>query len=301
MARRLNEQDKAAILQAKSKTDSTLDNGATHTQMRYLARVYTATGLERFKDGFLRGLDYLLAAQYRNGGWPQFYPSQGNPKYSRYITFNDGAMIGAARLLRDVAEQKPEYAFVDQARRGKTQQSVNKGIECILKTQIVVDGRRTAWCQQHDDKTLKPRDARTYEKASITGSDSADIVRFLMDIRNPNSRVIDAVQSAVAWFDAVKLGGIKVVRKPDGSEKGYDVVVVEDPNAPPIWARFYDIRTNRPIFCGRDGRVKYSLAEIEHERRTGYSWYGSWPRELLTRDYGTWQKKWVSDINVLHD
>ena len=42
--------------------------------MRYLARVYNGTGYERFKESFLRGIDYLLEAQYDNGGWPQYYP-----------------------------------------------------------------------------------------------------------------------------------------------------------------------------------------------------------------------------------
>src|SRR6516225_5140002 len=53
---------------------STIDNDATYTQMRYLARVYAATQEARFADAFSKGLGYLLKAQYANGGWPQFYP-----------------------------------------------------------------------------------------------------------------------------------------------------------------------------------------------------------------------------------
>jgi hypothetical protein len=49
MASVLNERDKAELRKAKIKNDSTLDNGATRTQMRYLAIVYQATGIERFK------------------------------------------------------------------------------------------------------------------------------------------------------------------------------------------------------------------------------------------------------------
>src|SRR6476469_1368789 len=53
---------------------ATIDNDSTYTQMRYLARVYTATKQERFAASFRKGFEYLLKAQYANGGWPQFYP-----------------------------------------------------------------------------------------------------------------------------------------------------------------------------------------------------------------------------------
>ncbi len=298
MARILSEQDKAKLRKAKSRKDSTLDNGATHTQIRYLAKVYYATRLEHFRQALLRGIDYLLEAQYANGGWPQTYP--GLRGYSKFITFNDGAMIGAMSVLRDIAEKKPEYVFVDEVRRQKANNAVQKGIECILKCQIVVNGKKTAWCAQHDEKTFIARKARSYELPSISGSESVGVVRFLMSIDNPAPEIIEAVQSAVAWFDHVKLTGIRQINKPDSSlERGYDKVIIKDVTAPPIWARFYQIGTNRPIFCGRDGKIKYHMAEIEHERRTGYSWYSYGPAGLLDKDYPAWQKKWAPEKGLL--
>ena len=297
MAAVLSEEDKAALLRDKNKGNSTIDNGATHTQIRYLAKVFSGTRLERFKQGFLKGVDYLLDAQYDNGGWPQRYPLLSG--YSRRITFNDNAMIGVMSLLRDIAEKRSDYTFVDEGRRGKAKEAVLKGVECTLKCQIVVDGKRTAWCQQHDEKSFEPKSARSYEKISICGSESVGIVRFLMSIDNPNKEIIDSIQSAVAWFDHVKLTGIRQVNKPDDSERGNDKVIIKDATAPPIWARFYEIGTNRPIFCGRDGKIKYTMAEIEHERRTGYSWYGRGPADLLDKDYPAWQKKWAPRKNVL--
>jgi PelA/Pel-15E family pectate lyase len=299
MARVLSEKDKTQLRKDKNKKDSILDNGATHTQMRYLARVYDATKLERFKKAFLEAVDYLLRAQYPNGGWPQRYPNPSG--YSRYITFNDVAMIGAMTVLRDIAEKKPPYTLVDEQRRKKAEKAVQKGIECILKCQIIVGGKRTAWCQQHDEKTFEPRPARIYEKISICGGESVGVVRFLMSIDNPTEEIVEAIQSAVAWFDRVKLTGIRQINKPNESGRGYDKVIIRDATAPPIWARFYQIGTNRPIFCGRDGIIKSSLAEIEHERRTGYSWYGYGPATLLAKDYPAWQKKWAPRENVLRN
>jgi len=65
----------------------------------------------------------------------------------------------------------------------------------------------------------------------------------------------------------------------------------QDPAAPPLWARFYQIGTDTPIFSGRDGVIRRNLADIEHERRTNDAWYGDWPAELLQRDYPAWKAR----------
>ncbi|HQR34373.1 MAG TPA: pectate lyase, partial [Blastocatellia bacterium] len=254
----------------------------------------------RFKAAFLKGLDFIFKAQYDNGGWPQFYPYPSG--YQKHITYNDDAMVGLLSLLREVSRKAPAYAFVDEIRRAKAGLAVKKGIECILKTQIVTDGNRTVWCAQHDETTFAPASARSYEKISLSGSESVGIVRFLMSVEKPDARMIDAVQSAIAWFQQTKLTGIRYFNKPNASlPGGYDRVIEPDANASPLWARFYEIGTNRPIFCGRDGVIKYSLAEIEHERRSGYRWYVDSPAELLNKDYPAWQAKWTSKSGQYRD
>lgn len=294
MAKPLSVEERARIIKDKSRDDSTIDNGATIRQMRYLARVYRATGADRFKVSFDNALDYLLKAQYPNGGWPQYYPRTKG--YYRHITFNDGAMINVMTLLRDVSRGKEPFMFVDQARRNKCEKAVLKGIECILKCQIVADGRKLAWCAQHDKDSFAPAEARTYEKASLSGSESVGIVVFLMQIEYPPPEIVDSIESAVKWFDQVKLSGIRQVRKTvKGAPKGYDKIVVEDKDALPLWARFYEIGTNRPIFCSRDGVIRYNLSEISYERRNGYSWYVDSPGNLLNKLYPAWQKKWAPD------
>jgi PelA/Pel-15E family pectate lyase len=283
MGKPLNEDDRAALQRQKKDIDSTIDNGATYTQLSFLARVYSAQHQERHRESFLKGLDYLFKAQYANGGWPQFFPDLSG--YYKHITFNDDAMIGVMKLLRDVAEGKPNYAFVDEARRTSAGRAVEKGIECILKTQVIVNGKRTVWCAQHDEVTLAPAPARKFEVISLSGGESVGIVRFLMSIKNPSPAVIEAIEAAVAWFEQTQLRGIKWI------DNGSDRVVVTDTEGGPIWARFYEMGTNRPIFVGRDGVVKYDVAQIEHERRTGYNWYVDEPLKLLQKDYPAWRKK----------
>lgn len=290
MAKPLSPAERADVNDQKEQNDSTIDNGSTYSQMIYLARVFNATKQERFKDGFVKGLDYLLKAQYANGGWPQYYPRLTG--YYKHITFNDDAMVGVMTLLREIARKGSAYGFVDDARRRKAEQSVQKGIDCILKTQVKVGGKLTVWCAQHDEVTLAPAPARAYEKISLSGAESVGLVRFLMGIETPSKAVVESIEAAVAWFGQAKLTGIKLVTKSDASlPNGTDRVVVQDTNAEPLWARFYEIGTNRPIFCGRDGVVKYSLAEIEYERRNGYRWYVNSPAELLNKDYPAWQKR----------
>ncbi|NOT63521.1 MAG: pectate lyase [Acidobacteria bacterium] len=270
--------------------ESTIDNGATRQQLAYLAQVFNATQQVRFKDSFLKGLDYLFAAQYANGGWPRFFPLVKG--YYTHITYNDGAMAGVLTLLREIERKNVAYAFVDEARRQRAAQAVVKGLECILKTQIVVAGKLTAWCAQHDEMTLAPAKARAYEHPSLSGSESVGIVRFLMGIEKPDARVIASIEAAVAWLRAVQINGFKYYNKRDAAlEKGFDRVLEADAAAEPLWARFYEISTNRPIFSGRDSVIKYSVAEIEHERRTGYGWYSDEARSLLNNDYPKWKKR----------
>jgi PelA/Pel-15E family pectate lyase len=292
MARELTEEQKERIRDDKDKNDALLDNSATHTQVRYLAIVYNVTKLERFEWAFYKGLDYILDAQYDNGGWPQVHPSPRG--YHKFITFNDDAMIGALSLVRDIAERKFDYEFVDEQHRKRAEAAVKKGIECILKCQIIVDGKRTAWCQQHDEKTFEPRYARTFEPIAITTCESVGIVEFLMSIDKPSPEIIGAVRDAVDWLESVKITGIRQIRKfSTGGERRLDRVIVEDEKAKPMWARLYQIGTNRPIFGDRDGKVYYAMSDISIERREGYAWYGYWPQKLLEKDYPTWREKWI--------
>ncbi|RKU16549.1 pectate lyase [Candidatus Poribacteria bacterium] len=265
----------------------TFDNSATIGELRFLARAFSATNELRYRQAFLKGLSHILEAQYPNGGWPQYYPiSKG---YHRHITFNDNAMVRILELLRDVSESS-DYAFLETEYRTKTKAAVTKGIDCILRTQIEQDGKLTAWCAQHDEKTLAPAWARSYEPPSISGAESVGVVRFLMSVEEPTPAIIAAVEGAVGWFKSVAIHGIHLEAFTDAAGQN-DKRVVADPDAGPLWARFYEIDSNRPIFLDRDSVVRYSFSEIGQERRTGYAYYGSWATRLITDEYLRWREK----------
>ena len=266
----------------------TIDNGATHTQLRFLARVIAAGGDARLRAAFERGFDYLLVAQYPNGGWPQFYPLI--PGYYTHITYNDDAMAGVLEVLREAAAGRPPYEFVDAERRARAADAVVRGTACILRTQVIQDGKLTVWCAQHDETTFAPAWARNYEPPSLSGNESVGLVRFLMGLEHPSPEVIAAVESAVAWFKSVPIHGLRVDASP-GADGQKDRRAVADPAAPDMWARFYELGPNRPIFIGRDRVIRYDYNEIERERRTGYNYLNYWPASLLAKDYPDWRAK----------
>ena len=284
----LSPAQRTTLLRRKERTDTTIDNGATTTQVRYLARLYATARDGRFRAGALRGIDFLLAAQYPNGGWPQFFPLKGD--YSRHVTFNDDAIARTMELLDDVAHGTAPFEWTDGALRALSRDAFAAGIRCIVASQVLVDGVPTAWCAQHDEVTLAPRPARKFEPVSLSGSESVGLVELLMRVEKPGPDVVAAVDAAVAWLSAVALRGLRVERRTaaDGST---DTVAVPDPSAPPLWARFYEIGTNRPLFTGRDAVVRYRLDEIERERRVGYAWYVTRPARLLEKDYPAWKAK----------
>lgn len=291
MAKPLSDKERTLILADKQKRDdSTTDNGATTSQMIFLARLYQQTKDKRYRDGFRQGVEYLLSGQYENGGWPQFWPEMRD--YQIHITYNDDAMVNTMTLLRDMAEQKEPYQgdLTDETLRQRMQAAFDKGIECILATQIIVDGQPTVWCQQHDRETLKPAKARAYELPSYCSQESAAITMLLMQLPHPDERVKRAVNAAMRWFDQHKIAGYKVVRRGTRGNSDYDTRLEEDPDAQPIWARFYDLEHGEPFVCDRDGIPRRHLSEIGSERRNGYGWYNSRPA-MLFPIYEAWIKQ----------
>ena len=290
MALMLTQREKTDLLAERSDTsETTIDNRTSYPQVAYLGKIITASlqkttppnNFLKYKEAFNKGLDYLLTAQYENGGFPQYYPLKKG--YYTHITFNDDAMIGVLQVLRDVARKEADYQFVDEQRRAKAEAAVARAVPLILKLQVDVEGKKTVWAQQYDENTLKPAWARKFEPPCLTAGESVGVVRFLMG-EKPTPEISGAIESAIAWFRKNAISGIRWDRK-NGEN-----AVVKDRSASPIWARFYETPTMRPTFIGRDSVIRYDVSEIEAERRNGYAWYVTEPDALLTKDYPKWKQ-----------
>lgn len=256
----------------------TIDNDATTTQLNYLARVITAdgaAGTATYRNAFVRGIRYLLEAQYPNGGWPQVWPLEGG--YHDAITYNDDAMTHVMELMRNVAEAQGDFSFVPADLRLKARASFTRGMRCILATQIRDGGKLTAWSQQDDPLTLQPVSARNYELPAECASESAQILLLLMDLPNPTAAEERAIRTSIAWLRKTAIYGQKWERTPEGRE------LVSTLGDGPIWARYYQIGTDRPIFGDRDKSIHDNVNDLSRERRNGYNWYSAEAQRALDR------------------
>ena len=304
----------------------TLDNDATNTEIHFLAELSAAfpgKDGDAYRASALRGIEYLLHAQYPNGGWPQVWPLEGG--YHDMITFNDDAVTESAEVLTLASEGKQhvsepdadeiafaqqaaarggrevpipqttteDYGFVPADVRVRAKAAAAKALECILATQLRVpaaDGKGTVltvWAQQNDPLTLKPATARNYEPEALASGESASVMEYLMSLPKPSPAVVRSIEAAAAWFEASKVMGYAWVGG-RGTPGGRTFAAT--PGAGPLWARYYSLTTGKPIFGDRDKTIHDDVMDLSLERRNGYSWYGEGPKRALAQ-YGAWKKQ----------
>ncbi|WP_081885851.1 pectate lyase [Haloferula sp. BvORR071] len=266
---------------------ATFDNGSTTTQIALLAKVWRATKRADCAAAASKGLNYILAAQNPNGGWPQVYPLEGG--YHDDITLNDDAMTHILELLQVIVSKDPAYAFLDESLRDKAAAALEKGLGCVSKMQVVQEGKKAVWCAQHDALTLKAAPARKMEPATLSGSESANLVKFLMTLSQPSPELIATIEGGLAWLERVKITGMTRTEK-DG-KTAYE----PDPSSTEVyWARFYSLADNKPVFPGRDGVVYASFAEMAEKNNLGYDYYTTRPASIVENG----QKKWRKDLET---
>jgi PelA/Pel-15E family pectate lyase len=263
----------------------TIDNNATTSELRFLARVQAqlpgAEG-DLYRACFLKGVRYLLNAQFPNGGWPQIYPLEGG--YHDALTYNDNAIAKVVEVLSRTAERKGDYAFVPPSVAAEAKSAWDRAIAVILATQVKVDGKRTIWAQQHDALTLQPVGARNFEPAALASDESADLLMVLMRLPNPSPAIVVAVRDGISWLQAHAIRGYEWKRI--SPSEGHRLVA--DPATGPIWSRYYDVRTLQPIFGDRDRSIHDDISDLSSERRDGYSWFNSGPVKALAV-YRKWE------------
>ena len=254
----------------------TIDNGATITEMVYLAEVYKTGNNTKYRDAVRRAANFIVSSQYSTGALPQFYPLKGG--YADHATFNDNGMAYALTVLDFAANKRAPFdtdVFSD-ADRAKFKTAVTKGVDYILKAQWKQNGKLTAWCAQHGATDYQPKKARAYELESLSGSESVGVIAFLMT-QPQTTQIQTAVKAGLNWFNSPStyLEGYTY----DSSKASTNPIVQKAGSR--MWYRFYDLNTNRGFFSDRDGSKFYDITIMSEERRTGYSWGGAYGESII--------------------
>ncbi len=302
-ARIIPEAELDAIRAEGDKAGGSFDNRNVYTQVEYLAEAFALSADARYRDAAGRGLDFILAHQAEGcGAWPHTVPA--TTRYHPLLTIADEVTSGVLSTLRKAMSGRAPFDFLDHDALARIQSAVARGDACLLALQVRQGDARTGWAGQYDPQTLSPAQGRSFELPSIAVQETVEVVRYLMSIPEPSPEVVEAIEGAIAWLGAVRITGLRLETFETEPEQyrfhstTRDRRLVEDADAPPLWARFYDAADNSIVLATREGVRVADYADIPRERRTGYDWFGGWPRTLLSKDYPRWKSRLGGDAGA---
>lgn len=236
---------------------TTLDDNITQAAVRVLMRVDRALDFKdaRIHEAALFALGSLLKAQYPNGAWPQrfssipdhakfpvkraSYPESWPRKwpggnYQAHYTFNDNSISDAIDVMLEAARiyNDPRY-----------RESAERGGHFILLAQM--PDPQPAWAQQYD-LDMHPAWARLFEPPSVTGGESQGIMRtlFVLYRETGNKKYLEPVPRALAYLER---SALPAADRP---------VEARARARPPVLARFYELRTNRPLYITKGTQIQ---------------------------------------------
>lgn len=208
---------------------SSIENGATTAELKYLAKYITKNKPEdsKYQDAFIKGIKFLLSTQLDNGGWTM--QPNGGSGFNGNIEVGNSAMTEVLTLLSDIAVlNNQNYVFARKAMNvDAIKSAVEKGNDFIVASQISNNNKKAGWASQYD-KAGKVTMGRTYERASVSSYTTKAVVDYLMTIHNPSQAVKDAVESAYSWLKDVKIADKEQeVVKDTSMNNGFDVYFVD--------------------------------------------------------------------------
>ncbi len=271
---------KAAYYQRNKTTPlGTIDNEATISELIYLVNVYGATKNPEVKQSIIKGFEFLMTMQYETGGFPQVYPKQDHPSsaYENDATFNDEATVNAMNLLKKVVDREAGFSsdLIETNLYNQIKITYQKGIEFILKAQVVVDGVKTVWGGQHNPYTYETTRGRAFEPVSLISRESAEVVKFLKSLNSTDVNIQEAIAAAELWFMET------VIVNKEFNFGGANNVYYLEKSGKYMWYRYYEIGTNKALFGDADGSIHYDIQEISKEKANYYGWAGNWGKTII--------------------
>jgi len=253
---------------------TTFDDDTTQGAVRFLMRyLELAKGLDNPRDAKIqasldRALQSMLNAQYPNGAWPQRY--MGKPRnnadypvikasfpseypktwpgadYTSYYTLNDNAQRDCIFVMFEAYRRygKPEYLA-----------AAKRGADFLLLAQLPEP--QPGWAQQYDF-AMHPVWARVMEIPSVVSMESRSAMQALLDVylETGDPKYLEPIDRGIAWLQRSQL-------------------------SPGLWARYYELETNKPIYGNNDGKIYYSVDQA----RPGYTWQSAFKIPEFLADY----------------
>jgi PelA/Pel-15E family pectate lyase len=239
--------------------NATFDDEVTISASRYLLDVYLVTQDEKYKAPLLKSLDFILAAQYPNGAWPQRYPimrdysHDGHEDYTPYYTFNDDVIHGNIMFLLEAYQKLGEDKYREAARRG---------MNFYLISQVAAP--QAGWALQYDLE-MKPAWARSYEPAAIASGQTVRNIKDLMTFYKitGDSRYLSPIPAAIQWLESS--------------------VINTDPQKNFTHATFYQPGSNKPLYAHREGSsIDNGRYWVDHVQANFPGHYGMLSRVDIT-------------------
>lgn len=260
-----------------------LDDNVTQSAVRAMMRLDRALNFQdkQINEAVRFALDKLIEAQYPIGAWPQrfnkppdhsqfpvkraSYPESWDrkwpgPNYQHHYTFNDNT-------ISDMIDTMLEAARIYNEPRYKA--SAEKGGQFILLAQM--PDPQPAWAQQYD-ANMQPAWARVFEPPSITGGESQGILRTLMVLyrETGDRKYLEPIPRALNYLKKSILPPVDRYVEARARIRG------------PILARFYELKTNRPLYITKGSRL--SAAGLGSRLIDGYEL--SYSDESVITHYG---------------
>lgn len=280
----LSEAELQRIPEAKKSMNSCLKGKSTLAEIHFLSNMFQSSARKKYKKAVEDGISFLLHAQFDNGGWP---PQIGDVQ--PIISFADNSFIDIMNLMWRISEGRIPYDFVSPNLKKQCRESFEAGIDFILRTQCVQNGKPTVWCTIYDAKSLLPIAGDGQDLLALNSQVSDDLATLLMGLSQPSETIIQSIEGAISWYKDNKISGFK--RENYVNKQGKrDFRYIEDRHAPDMWALYYDVETNKPLFCESDGEQKGTLDELTYDGRKSLSWYNNDGGKLF-RNYEKWKNR----------
>lgn len=248
---------------------TTFDDDKSQSAIRFLMQLDAALG---FQNGAVHeaaeiALEACLRSQYPNGAWPQQFREPVDPEefpvlaasmpdqwprefpgrdYKAFYTLNDNTISDLIETLLDAWDIYDDDRYLAAARRGG---------DFLLLAQLPEP--QAGWAQQYD-RDMHPAWARRFEPPALTGSESQTALRTLLLLyrRTGDRKYLEPIPRALAYYRRSLL--------PDGR-----------------LARFFELKTNRPLFFTKDYRLTYDDSDVP----THYSFKSTSRLDRIAEEY----------------